>query len=86
MRHEPKVPIPERNRQILQMRKEGVQRLEVARRFRLSPSRIDQIEKRDAGHCDERARYGFDSFGDQYSAMFRRSRLNHQAGDFRDRQ
>ena len=48
MRHEPKVSIPERNGQILQMRKEGVQRFEVARRFQLSPSRIEQIEKKDA--------------------------------------
>jgi hypothetical protein len=47
MRHEPKVPIPERKRQILQMRKEGVQRLEVARRFKLSASRTGQIEKSD---------------------------------------
>jgi hypothetical protein len=48
MSYDPKVAIPERNRQILQMRKEGVQPLAVARRFKLSPSRIDQIEKRDA--------------------------------------
>jgi hypothetical protein len=41
------IPIRERNRQILQMRQEGVQRLGVARRFKLSPSRIDQIEQRD---------------------------------------
>ena len=48
MSDDPKVSIPERNHQILQVRKEGVQRLEVARRFKVSPSRIDQIEKRDA--------------------------------------
>lgn len=48
MHHEPHIPIPERNRQILQMREEGVQRIEVARRFKLSPSRIEQIEKQDA--------------------------------------
>jgi len=38
---------PERNRQILQMRKEGVQRNEVTRRFDLSPTRIYLLEKRD---------------------------------------
>ena len=48
MSYDPKAVIPERNRQILQMRKEGVQRIEVARRFKLSPSRIEQIEKKDA--------------------------------------
>ena len=42
------IPIPERNRQILQMRREGVRRGEVARKFRVSESRIDQIERRDA--------------------------------------
>jgi hypothetical protein len=41
------IPIPQRNRQILQMRAEGVQRKDVARRFKLSPSRIYLIEKRD---------------------------------------
>jgi DNA-directed RNA polymerase specialized sigma subunit len=40
--------IPERNRLILQMRNEGVRRIEVARRFNLSPGRIEQIEKQDA--------------------------------------
>jgi len=40
--------IPERNRQILQMRKEGVPRREVALRFRLSPTRVFQLEQRDA--------------------------------------
>jgi hypothetical protein len=40
--------IPERNEQILQMRKEGVRRKEVARRFKLSPTRIYLVEKRDA--------------------------------------
>ena len=48
MSYDPEVAIPERNRQILQMRKEGVQRIEVARRFNLSPGRIEQIEKKDA--------------------------------------
>jgi hypothetical protein len=48
MSYDPTVPIPERNRQILQMRKQGVRRFEVARRFRLSQSRIEQIEKKDA--------------------------------------
>jgi hypothetical protein len=42
------ISIPERNRQILQMRKEGVRCIDVARRFDLSPSRIHLIEKRDA--------------------------------------
>jgi len=42
------IPIPERNRQILQMRKNGIPQGEVARRFKLSPSRIYLIEKQDA--------------------------------------
>jgi hypothetical protein len=42
------IPIPERNRQILQMRKEGMSQTEVARKFKLSPSRILLIEKQDA--------------------------------------
>lgn len=42
------IPIQERNRQILRMRKDGVSQTEVARRFKLSPSRIYLIEKRDA--------------------------------------
>jgi len=42
------IPIPERNRQILQLRKEGMSPTEVARRFKLSPSRIYLIEKQDA--------------------------------------
>jgi hypothetical protein len=41
------IPIQDRNRQILQMRKEGVPRPEVALRFRLSRERISQLEKRD---------------------------------------
>jgi transcriptional regulator with XRE-family HTH domain len=47
MSHGPKVPIPERNQQILQMRKEGFSQSEVARRFNLSPSRIYLIERMD---------------------------------------
>ena len=53
------IPIPERNRQILQMRKEGHSQTDVARRFKLSPSRIYLIEKRDAADrsmCERRAR------------------------------
>lgn len=53
------IPIPERNRQILQMRKDGVGRHDVARKFKLSPSRIEQIEKRDTfdrSMADRRAR------------------------------
>ena len=42
------IPIPERNRQILEMRNQGVSQTEVARRFKLSPSRIYLIEKQDA--------------------------------------
>ncbi len=42
------ISIRERNRQILQLRKEGLQRKEVARRFKLSTSRIQLIEKQDA--------------------------------------
>jgi transcriptional regulator with XRE-family HTH domain len=42
------ISIPERNRQILQLRKEGLSQTEVARRFKLSPSRIYLIEKQDA--------------------------------------
>jgi len=41
-------PISKRNRQILQLRKEGMSQTEVARRFNLSPSRIYLIEKQDA--------------------------------------
>ena len=40
--------IQERNRQILQMRTEGVPRREVALQFKLSTGRILQLEKRDA--------------------------------------
>jgi hypothetical protein len=43
----PIVPNQERNWQILQLRKEGVPRREVALRFRLSPNRISQLEQRD---------------------------------------
>ena len=42
------LPIQERNRQILQMRKDGVSKKELAKRFKLSPSRIYVIEKQDA--------------------------------------
>ena len=42
------IPISERNRQILQLRKEGTTQTEVARRFKLSPGRIYLIEKQDA--------------------------------------
>ncbi len=40
-------PNPERNRQILQMRKEGIPRREVARRFGLSAQRVSQFERKD---------------------------------------
>lgn len=40
--------IPERNRQMLQMREQGGRRVDVARKFNLSPNRISLIEKRDA--------------------------------------
>jgi transcriptional regulator with XRE-family HTH domain len=53
------VPIPERNRQILEMRKEGVSKKEVARRFGLSPSRIWLIErgdKADSSMAERRAK------------------------------
>jgi len=42
------IPISERNRQILEMRKQRVSRREVARRSNLSTTRILQLEKRDA--------------------------------------
>ena len=42
------ISIPERNRQILQLRERGLSQREVARRFKLSPSRIYLIEKQDA--------------------------------------
>jgi transcriptional regulator len=42
------LPIPERNRQILEMRNQGVSQKEVAKRFNLSPSRIYLIERRNA--------------------------------------
>ena len=45
---QPILSIPERNRQILEMRNQGLSQTEVARRFRLSPSRIYLIEKQDA--------------------------------------
>lgn len=41
------IPISERNRQILQMRKEGLSQREVAERFGLSTSRIYLLERRD---------------------------------------
>ena len=44
------LPIQERNRQILEMRNQGVSQTEVARRFKLSPSRIYLIEMQDAGN------------------------------------
>ena len=53
------VPIPELNRQILEMRKEGVSKKEVARRFGLSPSRIWLIErgdKADSSMAERRAK------------------------------
>lgn len=40
--------IQERNRQILQMRREGIRRGEVARAFQLSPTRIYLLERRAA--------------------------------------
>src|SRR5688572_8517447 len=42
------LPIEERNRSILSLRKEGVPRRDVALKFRLSRGRITQIEKRNA--------------------------------------
>jgi hypothetical protein len=45
---QPMILIQERNRQILQMRTEGVPRREVALQFKLSTGRILQLEKRDA--------------------------------------
>lgn len=41
-------PIQKRNEQILQLRKEGIRRVEVAQMFKLSPSRIRLIERRAA--------------------------------------
>ncbi len=41
-------PPPERNRKILQMLMGGMPQSEVARKFRLSPSRVYLIEKQDA--------------------------------------
>ena len=38
-------PIFKRNRQIHQLRKEGLSQTELARKFKLSPSRIYLIEK-----------------------------------------
>jgi hypothetical protein len=43
-----RIPIEERNRQILGLRKEGVSMKEVARKLGLSPSRIYLVEKQDA--------------------------------------
>ncbi len=40
--------VQERNRQILQLRKEGLSQTALARRFELSPSRIYLIEKQSA--------------------------------------
>ena len=51
--------IPERNRQILQMRKEGIRRSDVARKFNLSPSRIYLIEQQsraDIGTAERRVK------------------------------
>jgi hypothetical protein len=43
-----KLPIDERNRSILGLRKEGLPRRDVARKFRLSRGRISQIENQNA--------------------------------------
>ena len=53
------IHIPERNRQILQMRKEGVRRSDVARKFNVSPSRIYLIEQQsraDRGTAERRVK------------------------------
>jgi hypothetical protein len=42
------IPIPERNRQVLELRHQGLSKTEVARRFKLSPSRVYLIERQDA--------------------------------------
>jgi transposase len=42
------ISIQERNRKILQMRREGISQREVARKFQLSPSRIYLLERRAA--------------------------------------
>jgi len=42
------IPMQERNRQILQMRRQGISRGEVALQSKLSRARIAQLEKRDA--------------------------------------
>ena len=42
------ISIQERNRKILQMRREGISPREVARKFQLSPSRIYLLERRAA--------------------------------------
>jgi DNA-binding CsgD family transcriptional regulator len=52
----PVIPLSERNRQILEMRKGGVSQRDVAERFGLSASRIYLLERRDAAKraADER--------------------------------
>jgi len=42
------IPISERNRQILQLRKAGSSQADLARRFKLSRGRIHQLAKQDA--------------------------------------
>ncbi|HZR17368.1 MAG TPA: hypothetical protein VFE51_08575 [Verrucomicrobiae bacterium] len=43
-----KIPIEQRNREILELRRQGLSQTEVARKFQLSPTRIYLIEKQDA--------------------------------------
>ena len=53
------IPIAERNRQILRLLQDGARRVDVARRFDLSPTRIYLLEKRDAADrsmADRRAK------------------------------
>ena len=40
-------PTAQRNQQILELRQEGMSQMEVAKRFKLSPSRVYLIEKQD---------------------------------------
>jgi len=50
------ISIQERNQQIVQMRKEGVTQAQVARKFKLSRTRIYLIERRDAAETSMAAR------------------------------
>ncbi len=50
------MPVCQRNQQIVKLRQEGLSQTEIAKRFKLSPSRIYLIEKQDAASRPMEAR------------------------------